>query len=203
MFRKVLLAALATIAIFMSSNAAKASPKDIALNPDAVGWARTHFRKGVLPPFSFKYGGVSSDSFLKKWKCTTAADGNGNTVVTYRDPSTGLEVICLLEVFPDFDAVEWTISLKNASGKDTPVISEFNAADFKLVPIKGRTGFTLNHINGSLAAIGPDGTAAVYAWLPDGTFRAQEASQAAKTWQDGAKTALQLSTWRWEPLTAE
>ena len=57
--------------------------------------------------------------------------------------------------------------------------------------------------NGSLAAIGPDGTAAVYDWLPDGTFRAQEASQAAKTWQDGAKTALQLSTWRWEPLTAE
>lgn len=152
MFRKVLLAALATIAIFMSSNAAKASPKDIALNPDAAGWAKAHFRKGVLPPFSFKYGGVSSDSFLKKWKCTTAADGNGNTVVTYRDPSTGLEVICLLEVFSDFDAVEWTISLKNASGKDTPVISEFNAADFKLVPIKGRTGFTLNHINGSLAA---------------------------------------------------
>jgi hypothetical protein len=73
--------------------------------------------------------------------------------------------------------------------------------DYYELCVIGESAYVL--ANGSLAAIGPDGTAAVYDWLPDGTFRAQEASQAAKTWQDGAKTALQLSAWRWEPLTAE
>lgn len=40
------------------------------VSPDAVDvhkWAKEHFARGKVPPFSFVYGGKSSDSFIKNW----------------------------------------------------------------------------------------------------------------------------------------
>ena len=159
--------AMAAAALLAFSGPVASAGTNVPLGSDVSSWVRTHFKKGTLPPFSFRYGGVSSDSFIRKWKCTTSTDGEGNSVVTYRDPETGLEVICLVEVFQDFDAVEWTISFKNTSEKDTPIISEFDAADFQIVPLRGRAGFTLNHINGSVAAV--DDFAPHYDTLEEGT----------------------------------
>ena len=70
----------------------------------------THFTAGVLPPFSFIYGGKPSSEFLKDWEFSQETKQQVETktekLLTYKDPKTGLVVNCTCEIFTDFPAVE-------------------------------------------------------------------------------------------------
>ena len=44
----------------------------ISANTDVHKWVVQHFAKGKIPPFSFVYGGISSDKFIKNWQYNTS-----------------------------------------------------------------------------------------------------------------------------------
>ena len=117
-----------------------------------VKWVNTHFAKGKIPPFSFNYGGTPSSKFIAKWKyakSTLAGDEQGGvkTRYTYTDPQTGLEVICDVTTWADFDAVQWILGFKNTGSKNTPALSEVkeNNINFRFA----QNGLALHYANGS------------------------------------------------------
>ena len=62
-------------------------------------WITTHFARGVVPPFSFEYGGKPSQEFIKSWSYTATRQKSDDPKVlkclyTYREPSGGLKVEC-------------------------------------------------------------------------------------------------------------
>ena len=90
-------------------------------------WVKTHFAKGMVPPFSFKYGGIDSKTFIKGWSYS-AEKQNGlepNTeeyIFSYQDNKSGLVVKCLVTSYMDFPAVEWILKFSNRSASNTPLI---------------------------------------------------------------------------------
>jgi alpha-galactosidase len=97
-------------------------------------WTEETFAKGKIPPFSFYYGGIKSDSFIKDWNYTSkelkSSDPSVNeSVYIYTDSNTGLTVKCFVSCFNDFPAVEWVIKFSNSSGQNTPVIEKSAAID--------------------------------------------------------------------------
>ena len=115
----------------------------------------THFAAGLLPPFSFTYGGKSSSDFLEDWPSNRETkrqdDGKREHVFTYTDPQTGLVVRCTCETFADFPAVEWVVTFENAGEEDTPVIEDVQALDMKWTPDPGGD-FVLHRALGSSAS---------------------------------------------------
>lgn len=96
---------------------------------DAHAWMQQHFDRGVLPPFSFVLDGKNSDEFLLKWdykseKATTRDPLTEETVFTYTDPQSGLQVRCFVTCFKDFNAIEWVLKFSNNSGKDSPLLEK-------------------------------------------------------------------------------
>ena len=62
-------------------------------------WITTRFARGVVPPFSFEYGGKPSQEFIKSWSYTATRQKSDDPKVlkylyTYREPSGGLKVEC-------------------------------------------------------------------------------------------------------------
>ena len=140
--------------------AALPASADVALggkgleNPDK--WIKTTFAKGVIPPFSFEYDGVSSDKFIRSWKYsiskTTAQDANAvQYSIIYKDPRSGLQVRAIVTGFSDTGAVEWVLRFSNAGSTDTGIISEVKTADFTLKD-KGADGYMLRRLRGSSRA---------------------------------------------------
>ena len=126
-----------------------------ANDTDVFQWAQQHFAKGKIPPFSFVYGGKSSETFLKNWqyKAEKISTSEANAVVTrysYRDPSSGLLVKCTVTCFTDFPSVEWVLNFSNTSAKNTPVIEKAAAIDQSFVSDDKGT-FILHHSRGSNA----------------------------------------------------
>ncbi len=122
---------------------------------DVHKWAEQHFAKGKVPPFSFVYGGTSSDKFIKSWKykaekLTTAEPNSAMTVYTYTDQQSGLVVKCTVTSFNDFPAVEWVLNFSNASVKNSPVIEKAAAIDYSFISDEKGT-FILHHSKGSNA----------------------------------------------------
>ena len=118
-------------------------------------WVEQHFAKGKVPPFSFVYGGKSSDSFIRNWqfsseKLKSTEPNSEETVYTYSDRQSGLAVKCLVTVFDDFQAVEWVLHFINTSGKNTPQIEKASAIDYSFVSGVDGT-FILHHAKGSNA----------------------------------------------------
>ncbi len=124
-------------------------------------WVESHFATGVLPPFSFTYGGTSSDEFLKDWQFSqetkppddieTVEDASAYlTFFTYKDQQTGLQVRCECEVFADFPAVEWVVTFKNCGTNNTPIIEDVHALDMTLTRKEGGE-FVLHRALGSSA----------------------------------------------------
>lgn len=118
-------------------------------------WVEQHFSKGVIPPFSFVYGGKSSKSFIKNWQYSAekikSTDQNiEETVYSWSDKQTGLIVKCTVTCFNDFPAVEWVLKFSNISGKNTPSIEKAEAIDYSFVS-KDRGTFVLHHAKGSNA----------------------------------------------------
>ena len=73
-------------------------------------WITTHFARGVVPPFSFEYGGKPSQEFIKSWSYTATRQKSDDPKVlkclyTYREPSGGLKVECEVKGFTDFNTV--------------------------------------------------------------------------------------------------
>ena len=120
---------------------------------DVRQWMEQRFAKGVIPPFSFVYGGKKSDSFIRNWqyqseKIPSSEPNQEKYVYRYTDKATGLTVKCTVTCFTDFPAVEWVLHFSNASGKNTPAIEKVAVADHAFIA-DGNGGFILHHAKGS------------------------------------------------------
>ena len=107
-------------------------------NPAAMKARDTWLRKRLLStgsglPFSFHYGDAASANLLPEWnsaRTTRRLDAlRTETVRTWTDPKTGLEVRCRIVTYRDYPAVEWTLLLKNRGATDTPVMESVQALD--------------------------------------------------------------------------
>jgi alpha-galactosidase len=94
----------------------------------------------VKPPFSFIYGGLSSDDLLYRWKSETKEldrDGSKRGIeASYMDHQTGLLVRARAIVFQDFPAVEWVLNFKNTGQVDTPMLQDVQALDASLCALE-------------------------------------------------------------------
>ena len=122
-------------AIFVCTGAANCQ---ISESVDAHEWVAQHFAKGKVPPFSFVYGGKSSDNFIRNWRYSAEKikqiDPNvEETVYTYSDKQSGLVVKCSVTCFNDFHAVEWVLKFSNTSGNNTPLIEKAAVIDHSFV----------------------------------------------------------------------
>ena len=118
-------------------------------------WVKEHFAKGKIPPFSFLYGGKSSDTFIKGWqfsaeKLKSDTQDADKFVFTYSGINSGLKVKCYLTSFSDFPAVEWVLKFSNASSKNSLLIEKAAAIDYSFV--SGENGsYILHYSRGSNA----------------------------------------------------
>ena len=128
-------------------------PQSIVTVDNTKQWVTQRFAKGVVPPFSFVYGGKKSDGFIRNWKyesekAPVSEPDVEKYVYSYSDPSTGLVVRCTVTCFNDFPAVEWVLHFYNSSGKNTPFIEKVAAVDYSFTA--GEDGaFILHHARGS------------------------------------------------------
>ncbi|MHB0856009.1 MAG: glycoside hydrolase family 36 protein [Anaerolineae bacterium] len=105
---------------------------DPASRLDAWSWLQSGFT-AANAPFSFVYGGQPSTVGLSGWSHKSGSralpDGRTEQVVTFTDPSTGLQVTVQAQVFADYPALEWVLSFKNTGNQDTPLIENIQALD--------------------------------------------------------------------------
>jgi len=115
-------------------------------------WVARHFAPAGEAPFSFDYGGKPWADMRPSWHVehyTRAVDDQRlEHMLTYRDPTTALELRCVAVEYLDFPIVEWTLYFKNAGASATPILADIQALDIRLRhPAKG--GFRLHHHVGS------------------------------------------------------
>ena len=116
-------------------------------------WVTRTFAKNRIPPFSFTLGGVSSSSFIRKWRYSFSrniAEGQLKYTVSYVDPATGLKVECSITGYEDFNAVDWVLHFTNGGETDSPPIKDIKALDYSYVSDSAES-FILEHIKGSEA----------------------------------------------------
>jgi len=122
---------------------------------EAKKWVEQHFGKGKVPPFSFLYGGKSSDTFIKSWKYHAeklkSKEPNAEEAqYSYTDQNSGLVVKCTVAYFTDFPSVEWVLKFSNTSGLNTPVLEKASVVDYSFnTGTKGN--FILHYAKGSNA----------------------------------------------------
>jgi alpha-galactosidase len=145
------------LAIFMFISVANCQKiSDIASNPvDVHKWVEQHFAKGRVPPFSFVYGGKSSDNFIRNWQYSTEKIKSCDpaveeSVFIYSDNRSGLVVKCFVTFFHDFQAVEWILKFSNTSVKDAPLIEKAAVIDHSFAS-GGKGTFILHSAKGSNA----------------------------------------------------
>ncbi len=119
-------------------------------------WITTHFARGVVPPFSFEYGGKPSQEFIKSWSYTATRQKSDDPKVlkylyTYREPSGGLKVECEVKGFTDFNTVEWVLRFTNQGKKNTPEIANVKVSDITF-RYQHPGAFNLHHSEGSHAS---------------------------------------------------
>src|ERR1700690_2122954 len=102
-------------------------------------------------PFSFIYANQSSEQILLGWKRSQTRkllpDDRVQTITTYTDPATGLEVTWEATQFTQLGAVEWVVRLRNTGSVDTPIIEKLLALDQKIAVPPGTVIF--HHVLGS------------------------------------------------------
>ena len=106
-------------------------------------------------PFSFVYGNEDSLDLLKTWPRTVTSEGLGatggkKTKITWKDPNSGLEVVCELTEYADFPAADWVVWLTNTGKSDSPMIEKLLALDAVMPAVAP----VLTHSNGSTAGEG-------------------------------------------------
>lgn len=118
-------------------------------------WIEENFAKDKIPPFSFIYGGRSSDSFIRSWHFSSEKSETGDRRLTeyifkYSDSRSGLGVKCLLTCYKDYPAVEWVLKFSNTSTRNSKVIEKAAVIDHAFT--SGEEGeFILHHSRGSNA----------------------------------------------------
>ncbi len=95
--------------------------------------------QGAIPailsdyPFSFTYGGKSSDELLSTWSKASHSEtldaDRTKLVTTWTDESTGLKLTWEALKFSDYPAAEWLLYVENKGTSDTPIISNLQAMD--------------------------------------------------------------------------
>jgi alpha-galactosidase len=102
-------------------------------------------------PFSFVYANKSSEQILSGWKRSetkkSLPDGRVQSITTYTDPATGLEVRWEATEFAPWGAVEWVVRLRNTGSSDSPIIENLLALDQKITVPPGAVVF--HHVLGS------------------------------------------------------
>jgi alpha-galactosidase len=121
----------------------------------AQQWIERHFSKGVIPPFSFEYGGKNSASFILNWKYRSETIpskelNEEEKLFHYTDPESGLSVSCLVTLFKDFEAIEWVLKFTNTAEKNSALIEKVAALN-QVFTANGNTNFILHHAKGSNA----------------------------------------------------
>lgn len=155
---KKLIIAIFTVFLFGCFHPANGQNKQSlpGSNADVQQWVKQHFVKGKIPPFSFKYGGKSSNDFIKNWQFSTqklaAKEPNSEEIqFIWTDKKSGLVVKCNVTVFNDFQAVEWVLKFSNTSDSNTPQIEKVAVVDQTFNA--GTNGnFVLHRAKGSDAA---------------------------------------------------
>ena len=95
-------------------------------------------------PFSFRYGGAASATFLSQWQRTAAIkDTPSRTIheVSWTDPDTSLRLSATVTAFKRYPAVEWVLQFENLGTQDTPLLQDVQALDVQL-----RTGYVRNPV---------------------------------------------------------
>jgi alpha-galactosidase len=130
------------------SEMARAQARAATLHGSGVGRVIGEPDGGLLPPFSFLYGGGCSDDFLVGWPCvqTHAAAGERSSHV-WQDPADGLQVRLECRCYEDFPVVEFTAWLTNTGDRDTPLITDFHGADL-LIPAIPADALAIHSVTG-------------------------------------------------------
>jgi alpha-galactosidase len=128
----------------------------------AARWLDEHLQPGSSrPPFSFVYGGepYGGDSReipaaagpFTDWESNVADEeldrGRTRRTLTWRHPTTGLELRCVAVTYADFPVVEWTVYFGNAGPAPTPILADIQALDLRLERA-GQGEFVLHHNRG-------------------------------------------------------
>ena len=161
-----------TVLLCLSGNLAARQSIQIDKPVNAKQRAASLFAPGKLPPFSFEFGGRSSDAFIRSWKQTRVQVETGSPTVacqdiSYASPDRRMTVVCRVWTYSDFDAIEWKLTFKNNSGTNSPQITKVMAADADL---RGGSGFTLYTARGS-NALSSDFSLQKVALKEDSTYR--------------------------------
>ncbi len=108
-------------------------------------------------PFSFTYGSKPSKELLKNWQRTVKSQqidpDRRKTILTYRDPATGLEVTCEATWYNDFPAVEWVVYFRNNGSKNTPILEDIQALDLGFTRAAAGGEYQLHYAAGSLCSV--------------------------------------------------
>ncbi len=104
-------------------------------------------------PFSFVYDGKPATQFLASWhKSETVhllSRGRSLRTITYRDPTTHLEVIREITTFPEKNAIEWVLRLRNGGSRDSAMLEDILPLDLE-IPIAANSAVTFYHAHASV-----------------------------------------------------
>lgn len=154
MYKKLILYAYFLAAIISAAAAPVYGQTSPANEKNVHQWITKHFSKNKIPPFSFVYNGMNSETFITKWEFSSrkeeCTDPNVEKFIfTYSDSKTGLEVRCHVTGYLSFNTVEWVFNIKNSSASaNTPVIEKFNVVNQNILS-RGKGNFVLHHSNGT------------------------------------------------------
>lgn len=119
----------------------------------AQAWVKANFSSSgsrvQVPPFSFTYDGKPSRELLKGWRFEVGSESHQGTgrqqLYTYTDPTTGLEVRCVVVAYADYPVVEWTVYFRNTGTKNTPILQNIQGLDTRFE--RGHAGEFVLHYN--------------------------------------------------------
>jgi alpha-galactosidase len=118
----------------------------------AGAWFEQNIKKSSNVPFSFIFGGDTSQKFIANWTKTIQPLGTKENVtgynILYSDPLSDLSLTLRVDVYKDYPAVEWVLELKNEGTDTTGIIKDIRAADFSF-NTKVNEAVILHHAKGS------------------------------------------------------
>jgi alpha-galactosidase len=105
-------------------------------------------------PFSFRYNGKESAQLLTTWRisqATVARESGPIRRYSYVDPTTDLQVIAEVRVYPDYPGVvDWVLRFRNDGSSDTPMIEDILPLNWSIPSSSGNC--LIRHDRGSAAA---------------------------------------------------
>lgn len=154
MKRIVFLFLLFTVSVITSIEA-----RNISVRENQIGsehWVNRTFLKNSVLPFSFELDGKNSDEFLNKWTRKLLPGNNNNDasksyILELISPDKTLRVDCEINTFIDFPAAEWVLYFTNLSDKNSPQISNINAANLNFTTSRKEAEWKLYTAQGTNA----------------------------------------------------